>query len=132
MNTISFTLITPEGRRELTVPSDETLIHVLLQNGVPFRGQSWSESLDRLAVFIGGRSGTVWDLARPPENGSFVEVKERRKRKTGIEVKPTCFSPAFTMTVDVPSDRDEEEYIDEFLEGILSEEARYNCEWDFA
>lgn len=35
------------------------------------------------------------------------------------------------MTIDVPTDRDAEDYIDEFLDGILNEFLRYNCDWDF-
>lgn len=35
------------------------------------------------------------------------------------------------MIVSVPEDRDEEEYIDELLDGILSESLRYQAEWDF-
>ncbi len=36
------------------------------------------------------------------------------------------------MAIYVPTDRDPEEYIDEFLEGMLNEFLRYNCEWEFA
>ena len=35
------------------------------------------------------------------------------------------------MIVTVPYDRDDEEYIDELLDGILADEFKYNCEWDF-
>ena len=48
-----------------------------------------------------------------------------------IWVKPSCFAPEFTMTIDVPDDRDAEEYIDEFLEGVVKEEFAFNLEWDF-
>ncbi len=48
-----------------------------------------------------------------------------------IEVLPSCFAPSFVMEIQVPKDRDDEEYIDELLEGILSEEFRYNAEWEF-
>lgn len=36
------------------------------------------------------------------------------------------------MIIQIPEDRDTEEYIDELLEGILADEFRYNVEWDFA
>ena len=40
-------------------------------------------------------------------------------------------SEAFEMVIPVPTDRDDEEYIDELLDGILNNEVRYNIEWDF-
>lgn len=52
--------------------------------------------------------------------------------KRRITVKPSCFAPEFAMEIMVPGDFDAEEYIDELLDGILSEEFRWNCEWDFA
>lgn len=51
--------------------------------------------------------------------------------KRTITIKPSCFCPEFDMIIPVPDDRDTEEYIDELLDGILSDEARYNTEWDF-
>lgn len=51
--------------------------------------------------------------------------------KRSILVKPSCFSPEFEMIISVPEDRNPEEYIDELLDGILSEEFKYNVEWDF-
>ena len=44
--------------------------------------------------------------------------------KQTIWVKPSCFSPEFTMIIEIPEDRDSEEYIDELLDGILSESLR--------
>jgi len=38
---------------------------------------------------------------------------------------------AFIMEVRVPDDRDAEEYIDELLDSVFGEEARYDVEWDF-
>jgi hypothetical protein len=35
------------------------------------------------------------------------------------------------MEIQVPDDRDTEEYIDELLERILAEDFRYSAEWDF-
>ncbi len=51
--------------------------------------------------------------------------------KRTIAVKPTCFAPEFEMMIQVPNERDAEEYIDELLDGIFNDEARYNAEWDF-
>jgi len=48
-----------------------------------------------------------------------------------IWVEPSCFVPEFKMTIAIPNDRDAEEYIDEFLEGILNEDLVLNCEWNF-
>ena len=50
---------------------------------------------------------------------------------TRIKISLSCFAPDIVMEIQVPSDRDKEEYIDELLESILSEEFRYNAEWDF-
>lgn len=52
-------------------------------------------------------------------------------RRRRIWVQPSRFSPEFEMIVTVPYDRDDEEYIDELLDGILADEFKYNCEWDF-
>ncbi len=41
------------------------------------------------------------------------------------------FAPEFEMIIPVPTDRDDEEYIDELLDGILNDEFRYNIEWGF-
>lgn len=35
------------------------------------------------------------------------------------------------ITIGVPMNRDAEEYIDEYLDGLLSDFVRYNCEWEF-
>ena len=50
--------------------------------------------------------------------------------KRTIWVKPSTFAPEFEMIIPVPTDRDDEEYIDELLDGILNDEFRYNIEWD--
>lgn len=52
--------------------------------------------------------------------------------KETIWVKPSCFAPEFEMIISVPDTRDTEEYIDELLDGILSEEFKNNVEWDFS
>lgn len=50
--------------------------------------------------------------------------------KRTIRVKPSCFAPEFEMIIPIPTDRDDEEYIDELLDGILSTEFRYNVVMD--
>ena len=54
------------------------------------------------------------------------EVFDMEKRT--IWVKSSCFAPEFEMIIPIPTDRDDEEYIDELLDGILSTEFRYNVE----
>lgn len=51
--------------------------------------------------------------------------------KRTIWVKPSSLAPEFEMIIYVPTDRDDEEYIDELLDGILNDEFRYNVDWDF-
>ena len=48
-----------------------------------------------------------------------------------VIVCPSCFFPEFVMELSVPDSRDAEEYVDEYLDAILSENLRYNCEWEF-
>lgn len=52
------------------------------------------------------------------------------KRRT-ILVEPSCFAPEFEMIIRIPENRDDEEYIDELLDGILSNDFKYNAEWNF-
>ena len=49
---------------------------------------------------------------------------------TYIRVFPSPFIPAATMGLDIPADRDAEEYIDEYLDSILNEDLKYNVEWE--
>lgn len=51
--------------------------------------------------------------------------------KRTIWVKPSCFTPGFEMIIPIPTDRDDEEFIDEMLDGILKDNLRYEIEWDF-
>lgn len=51
--------------------------------------------------------------------------------KRTIWVKSSCLAPEFEMIIPIPTDRDDEEYIDELLDEILSTEFRCNAEWDF-
>ena len=51
--------------------------------------------------------------------------------KRTIWVKSSCLAPEFEMIIPIPTDRDDEEYIDELLDRTLSTEFRYNIEWEF-
>lgn len=48
-----------------------------------------------------------------------------------IKVSLSCFTPTIIMDIVIPENRDAEEYIDELLDTILTEEFRYNADWDF-
>lgn len=48
-----------------------------------------------------------------------------------ISVNLGCSAPTIIMDIAIPKNRDAEEYIDELLDGILSQEFRYDAEWDF-
>lgn len=48
-----------------------------------------------------------------------------------IKAYPSCFMDGFKMTIEVPNDADPEEYIDAYLDAILNENLKYNCEWEF-
>lgn len=51
--------------------------------------------------------------------------------KRTIFIKSSVFAPAFEAIIPVPDGRDSEEYIDELLDAILSDDIKYNIEWDF-
>lgn len=48
-----------------------------------------------------------------------------------IALYPGMSATPVVMTISIPADRDAEEYIDEYLDGLLSDFVRYNCEWEF-
>lgn len=50
-----------------------------------------------------------------------------------ISVKSSADMKAhdFKMEIDVPTYRDTDEYIDEFLELIFNENLKYSAEWEF-
>lgn len=51
--------------------------------------------------------------------------------KIGLYFKGNT-KPSAYMIIPVPDDRDEEEYIDEFLDNMLfNDELRYNIEWNY-
>ena len=43
----------------------------------------------------------------------------------------TTSIPNVVMKIEVPNDRDVEEYIDEFLDTILTEDLQYVVDWNF-
>lgn len=47
-----------------------------------------------------------------------------------IKVKIT-YVPEFLMTIPVPTYRDDEEFIDEFIEGLMNNNCLSSCDWDF-
>ena len=48
-----------------------------------------------------------------------------------IVFTPGNSSVSIRMTIPVPVDRDAEEYINEYLDGMLNENLRYNSDWEF-
>lgn len=52
------------------------------------------------------------------------------ERRT-IHVNGTSYSPDFDVTIEVPNKCDAEEFIDSTLGRILSEEVKYDLEWEF-
>lgn len=57
-------------------------------------------------------------------------MKDTRLVKIGLYFGNSP-SPAAYMMIPVPDDRDEEEYIDEFLDNMLNLDLGYNIEWNF-
>lgn len=72
-------------------------------------------------------------IVKCPVCGHTIEYVSSHSRfgQRTICVKPSCFAPEFEMIISIPNDRNAEEYIDELLDAILSEECRFNAEWDF-
>lgn len=58
-------------------------------------------------------------------------MRETVSTRVKIELTLSCFAPTVWMEIDVPADRDKEEYVDELLDSMLTDEFRYNCEWEF-
>lgn len=48
-----------------------------------------------------------------------------------IQVDLGCFAPEVQMLINVPYGCDPIEYIDQFLDGVLNEDLRYNTDWYF-
>lgn len=126
--------------------------------GIP-ESQYWDESNDEACIswwvsmmksvakccadsdgaIISGITQAVVDISAhrnvPPARVAediMASVDLRNLRHTrAISVKPSCFHPEFQMLLLIPENRDDEEYIDEFLDSILNKDIRYNIEWDF-
>ena len=65
----------------------------------------------------------------PDKDGYFHYKVDVPKHTVRIRVDITGMLE-FVMEIEVPNNRDSEEYIDQFLDGILNENMRYNCEWE--
>lgn len=61
----------------------------------------------------------------------FIVPAFQKEKVVHISVSLSCFAPTIEMRIVIPPSRDEEEYIDELLDSILTDEFRYNCAWDF-
>ena len=53
------------------------------------------------------------------------------KHERTILFRATCFHPEIKITISIPNNCDEEDYIEQYLDSILNTSARYNAEWDF-
>lgn len=70
------------------------------------------------------------DSGRIPDKDGYFHWKNPVTMSTvRIRVDITGV-PQFVMEISVPSNVDKEEYIDQFLDGILDENMKYNCEWE--
>ena len=49
-----------------------------------------------------------------------------------VILTPSCFIPECKVTITVPDGRDAEEYIDEYLDAVLSDDLRFNATWEIA
>ncbi len=64
-----------------------------------------------------------WKIVQ--KNIIFKSFKISVKSPEGLNV------PDFKLEIEIPTYRDTEEYIDEFLESILNENLKYSAEWEF-
>lgn len=83
-------------------------------------GRNWIQLRNVMISGISGATKTV----------KITYVMRITMNKVWIGVEVDGF-PGFTMIVDVPKNVDEEEYIDDLLEGILQEGIWENTVWDF-
>ena len=61
----------------------------------------------------------------------YVTRQHVTENERTIKLYPGMSANPIRITLAVPQDRDPEEYIDEYLDGLLSAFIRYNCEWEF-
>lgn len=54
-----------------------------------------------------------------------------RTHRTRIVFTPGSSAEGIEIIFDIPNDVDDEEYIEDYLDGLLNEDLKYNCEWDF-
>ena len=93
-------------------------------------GNLYAESLEDILI----RECTAENRYSLKTANVIYYTKSERKNNHGKKNnnhKTVLLLPGVRYDYSVPDDRDTEEYIDELLDGILSDEARYNTEWDF-
>ena len=61
----------------------------------------------------------------------YVKEYNTTQLKVSIKFQAGLNVPDFKMEIDVPTNRDTEEYIDEFLESIFNENLKFSAEWEF-
>lgn len=62
---------------------------------------------------------------------NFTKTRSEIDSIKSIILSPDCFHKDVLMEIVVPEDQDAEEYIDQYLDSILNEDVKYNCEWNF-
>lgn len=62
---------------------------------------------------------------------NHIVLRELDNTEVTIKLYPGMSVTPVKITIQVPVERDKEEYIDEYLDGLLSDFVRYNCEWEF-
>ena len=76
-------------------------------------------------------SWKLWIILKCRLDYKEIKIRGNNIMSKKIELTLSCFAPTIIMEIEIPQDRDAEEYIDEFLESILAEDFRYNTEWNF-
>ena len=56
---------------------------------------------------------------------------ESPTHERSIHFFPGNSDAPITITFNIPDDWDDEEYINEYLDGILNDFFQYNCDWEF-
>lgn len=83
--------------------------------------------------FFCNRSGEPVEIFSPNcvKSCKYYVPEIIKTKSTAISVSFPGFTPSFKMIIEVPVDRDAEEYIDDLLEEFVSEDMFYNLVWDF-
>lgn len=84
------------------------------------------------AVFDMVTNRFQFHIERRPAKTEYIPTEKGTGRTRIVIVSPVWSMPEFRMSIEVPIDRDDEEFIDEYLDSLLAEDLRYNCEWEFA